>query len=165
MKILVLSDSHSALSFMRRCIDSVKPDVVFHLGDYVADGESMSEEYPNIRFYQVAGNCDYNRVPPDYPEILLPVVDGVRFYMTHGHRHGVKQYQDKLILDARKSGADVALYGHTHCADCRKLEDGLWVLNPGSCGYYGGTAGLIVIESHEVQSCQIIDYRALEDMK
>ena len=46
MKILVLSDSHSALSFMRRCIDSVKPDAVIHLGDHFDDAEEMREEYP-----------------------------------------------------------------------------------------------------------------------
>ena len=31
MKILVLSDSHSALSFMRRCVDAVHPDAIVHL--------------------------------------------------------------------------------------------------------------------------------------
>ena len=46
MKILVLSDSHSALRFMRQCIDRVKPHAVIHLGDYFDDGEAMKEEYP-----------------------------------------------------------------------------------------------------------------------
>ena len=56
MKILVLSDSHSALSFMRRCVDSVKPDVLMHLGDYFDDGIAIKEEYPGIPMYQVPGN-------------------------------------------------------------------------------------------------------------
>ena len=34
MKILVLSDSHSTLSFMRLCIQSLCPDAVVHLGDH-----------------------------------------------------------------------------------------------------------------------------------
>ena len=34
MKILVLSDSHSALQFMRQCVESVKPDAIIHLGDF-----------------------------------------------------------------------------------------------------------------------------------
>ena len=38
MTILVFSDSHSSLSFMRRCVDSVKPDALIHLGDYYEDG-------------------------------------------------------------------------------------------------------------------------------
>ena len=56
MKILVLSDSHSALRYMRQCIDAVKPDAVIHLGDLVGAGETMQEEYPALLFYQVAGN-------------------------------------------------------------------------------------------------------------
>ena len=43
MKILVLSDSHSSHRFMRECIESVKPDAVIHLGDFVRDGEAMKE--------------------------------------------------------------------------------------------------------------------------
>ena len=38
MKILVLSDSHSALQFMRQCVESVKPDAIIHLGDFFDDG-------------------------------------------------------------------------------------------------------------------------------
>ena len=34
MKILVMSDSHSALAFMRRCIEAVEPDALIHLGDH-----------------------------------------------------------------------------------------------------------------------------------
>ena len=44
MKILVLSDSHAGLSFMRRCIRTVKPDALVHLGDYYDDGAAMAEE-------------------------------------------------------------------------------------------------------------------------
>ena len=50
MKILVLSDSHSALRFMRQCIDAVKPNAVIHLGDYYDDGQAMAQEYPTIHF-------------------------------------------------------------------------------------------------------------------
>ena len=50
MKILVLSDSHSGLSFMRRCVDTVRPDYIIHLGDYMDDGATMAEEYPQYGF-------------------------------------------------------------------------------------------------------------------
>ena len=58
MKILVLSDSHSGLRFMRQCIDAVKPNAVIHLGDYYDDGQAMAQEYPHLYFYAVPGNCD-----------------------------------------------------------------------------------------------------------
>lgn len=43
MKILVLSDSHSALQFMRQCVESVKPDAIIHLGDFFDDGVVIHE--------------------------------------------------------------------------------------------------------------------------
>lgn len=156
MKILVLSDSHSALSFMRRCIEAVKPDAIIHLGDYYDDGIAIKEEYPDTRFYQVPGNCDRFRCPSWQPEILIDRVCGVNLYMTHGHKHNVKSYLGALLRDARASRVDAVLYGHTHQADCHREEDGLWVLNPGSCGYYGGTAGLILTQDRKIVECRIL---------
>jgi putative phosphoesterase len=156
MKILVLSDSHSGLSFMRRCIEGVMPDVVIHLGDHYDDGEAMQEEYPNLRFYRVPGNCDRYRASSALAETLVEIVGGVKLYMTHGHNHEVKRTLVRLLADARAMNAAAALYGHTHCPDCHREDDGLWVLNPGSCGYYGGSAGLIVTEQGEILDCRIL---------
>lgn len=156
MKILVLSDSHSAMSFMRRCIEVVSPDVVIHLGDHYEDADAMKEEFPGIPFYQVPGNCDRYRCMPGTPEIRVERIGGLDIYMTHGHRHSVKQYLGALLKDARTCKAKAVLYGHTHVADCHQEPDGLWVLNPGSCGYYGGSAGLILAERSEIQSCWIL---------
>lgn len=156
MKILVLSDSHSALRFMRRCVQAVKPDAVIHLGDYYDDALTIQEEFPGVPLYQVPGNCDRFRCPPGQPEILVQPVCGVNLYMTHGHRHNVKMTLTTLLRDARGSRVDAVLYGHTHQADCRREEDGLWILNPGSCGYFGGTAGLIETKDHGITACRIL---------
>lgn len=156
MKILVLSDSHSSLRFMRECVIKTKPNVIIHLGDYFDDGETLHEEFPNILFYQVAGNCDKYRAPFHAREILIMPIGGVRFYMTHGHIHRVKQVLGLLLRDAREAKADIALFGHTHVAYCQQEEDGLWVMNPGSCGYGGGSAGLIEIENEKISSCRNI---------
>ncbi len=156
MKVLVLSDSHAMLSFMRRCIAAVQPDAVVHLGDYFDDGVSMKEEFPGIPFYQVPGNCDRYRCPPGQPEILIQPIGGVELYLTHGHRHKVKQYLGALLRDARACHAAAVLYGHTHISDCRQEADGLWVLNPGSCGYYGGSAGLLEIQDRRIRSCRLL---------
>ena len=163
MKILVLSDSHSTLSFMRRCIDAVKPDLMIHLGDHYDDAVAIAEEYDDIPMVQVPGNCDRYRCPPFVQEIEIRKFDGVNMYLTHGHRHMVKQRLDMLLLDARKCKATAALYGHTHIADCHQEEDGLWVLNPGSCGYYGGSAGLIETENGKIVNCRILRQENLEE--
>ena len=94
----------------------------------------------------------------------MPVC-GVRLYMTHGHIHRVKQTLSLLMKDARAAQVQAVLYGHTHVADCHREEDGLWVLNPGSCGYYGGSAGLIEVESNKITSCRILQQEDLEVMK
>ena len=163
MKILVLSDSHAGLSFMRRCIRVVKPDALVHLGDYFDDGEAMAEENPHIRTHQVPGNCDRYRMIRYEPPVRCYPVCGVKLYMTHGHEHHVKTTLCKLLADARSMDAQAVLYGHTHIADCHQEADGLWVFNPGSCGYYGGSAGLIETENGKIVNCRIIRQENLEE--
>lgn len=162
MKILVLSDSHSALRFMDQCIQKVKPDQVIHLGDIYEDGQAMAETYPHLRFHQVPGNCDLFRCPPGVPEILCYDVCGVRCYMTHGHRHAVKSGDYRLVEAAREWGAAVALYGHTHEAVCYQTESGMWVMNPGSCRSSGGSVGLIEVDGDKNISCRILRQEMLE---
>ena len=150
---------------MRRCIDAVKPDAVIHLGDHFDDGTAMKEEYSRIPFYQVPGNCDRYRCHPDQAEILVGRICGVNLYMTHGHIHRVKQTMYSLLKDARACGVQAVLYGHTHVADCHQEEDGLWVLNPGSCGYGGGSAAVMDVENGKIKSCRIIRQEDLEEFK
>ena len=161
MKILVLSDSHAALSFMRLAIRAVKPDAVIHLGDHYQDGTAMAEENPHIRFHQVPGNCDQFRCDPTLPLTMCYDVCGVRLYMTHGHKQAVKSGRHRLMAEARAYGAKAALYGHTHEPDCRCVE-GMWVLNPGTCGSFGGSVGLIETENNEIRTCRILRQPELE---
>lgn len=164
MKILVFSDSHRSLSFMRRCMDLLRPEAVIHLGDHYGDGEAIHQEYPGVLFYQVPGNCDLYSAPPFARELLIQRLGGVDFYLTHGHLHKVKQTLYGLLRDARACNCAAALYGHTHIPDCHREEDGLWVLNPGAAKYSGGTAGLIEVKDKKIASCRIIGGRELEEM-
>ena len=164
MRILVLSDSHATLSFMRLCIARVKPDAIIHLGDYYDDGRAMAEENQHLIVHQVPGNCDRGRCRLDMPQVLCYPVGGVNLYMTHGHLHHVKLGIGALLAEARRNNAQAVLYGHTHRADCHLEPDGLWVLNPGSCGGYGGTAGIIETEDGNITSCRLIGQADLEEM-
>lgn len=155
MKILVLSDSHASLRFMRQCVEDHSPDAIIHLGDYFSDGETLAEAYPTIPFYAVPGNCDRGRGWCRESETKLEIIGGVRFMLTHGHLHHVKMTLSPLLADARAMKAQAVLFGHTHEAYCHQEEDGLWVLNPGSCGYGGGSAGLIQLEGGKIVSCQL----------
>lgn len=155
MKILVLSDSHASLRLMRSAVAALMPNAIVHLGDYYDDGLAISEENPQIPFYQVPGNCDHYRLSGLQPETICCEVCGVRLFMTHGHRHMVKMTRHKLEEDAGNSHASAALYGHTHEPDCR-FEDGMWILNPGSCGHGGGSVGLIEVEERKIIYCRIL---------
>ena len=155
MKILVLSDSHSTLSFMRLCIQRVKPNAVVHLGDHYDDGAAMAEEFSHLSFYQVPGNCDRYRNIMGAPEIRLEKICGIRVYLTHGHLHRVKTGLWHLISDANGAQAQLALFGHTHSAYCQQEDNGMWVVNPGSCGYYGGSAAGIEFCDKKITGCRI----------
>lgn len=163
MTILVFSDSHAALRFMRQYIEKIHPQAVIHLGDYYDDAESLQEDYRNIQFHIVPGNCDRDRCPISARELLCYPVGGVRLLMTHGHNHHVKSGIGALLADARRYEAKAALYGHTHQVDCHQEEDGLWVLNPGSCGYGGGNAGLIETDGEKITACRILTRADLEE--
>lgn len=163
-RILVLSDSHSGNSFMRWCVESVKPDAIVHLGDYYEDGCDLHEEYPLIPFYQVPGNCDRYRTPPHVRDVTVENIFGVNMMLTHGHKHWVKSGTELLIRAAQEAGVRAVLYGHTHIPDCRQ-EGALWVLNPGASGSWGGSAGIIEVEGGKILSCRHYRYGDQEELK
>jgi len=152
MKILVFSDSHSYLDYMVECTRRVQPDALIHLGDYYADADVFCKEFPQIPLYAVPGNCDQYRGGYLPEPIELVELDGVRFFLTHGHKHGVKYDLCKLKLEARRAGADAVLFGHTH-QQLISQED-IWIINPGTCGIYNSSAVLIVTEDKKISHCE-----------
>lgn len=160
---MVLSDSHSALGFMRRCVEATRPDAIIHLGDYYDDGQVLAEEYPHIPLHQVPGNCDRYRCPEHIHRMLCYEIGGVMLYMTHGHNEKVKMGVGLLVTAAKRYGAQAALYGHTHRWDCHE-EQGILVINPGSCGYGGGTAALLTIADGRITGCARITQERLEEL-
>ena len=163
-RILVLSDSHRGMSFMRWCVNTVKPDAIVHLGDFYDDGEELHEEFRHIPIYQVAGNCDRYYASPAARELLICKVCGVDLFMTHGHRQWVKNGTELLVRDARQAKVQAALYGHTHIPDCRKDGD-LWILNPGAAGSWGGSSGIIEVEDGKILRCFHFRYGDQEEQR
>ena len=141
---------------MKLCVDTIHPNAIVHLGDHYSDGEVLAETYPQIPVYLVPGNCDSHRGWIRDPEIRIEKICGIYCYLTHGHRHQVKSGLYALMRDARAAQVQLALFGHTHSAYCQQEPDGLWVVNPGSCGYYGGSAALIEAEQGNILSVRII---------
>ena len=147
MRILVLSDSHGAVSNMTRCVELSQPDAILHLGDCVRDADALRRQFPAIPMETVPGNCDFGST--DEPERLIEL-GGKRLYLLHGHTRGVKYDLQRAIYAAKEAGADVLLFGHTH----RPLVDydgTLHVMNPGTCGRGGLiTYGIVTISGGAV---------------
>ena len=134
---------------MYAAIDLHRPQQVIHLGDITDDAEEVAEHYPELPFCMVPGNCDgWGGAAPLKKQITL---GGKSILLSHGHRWGVKSGYERAIDDARAAGADILLFGHTHSALCQQLEDGLWMMNPGSAR---SSYGLISIEDGTV-SCEL----------
>ena len=89
----------------------------------------------------VRGNCDWNSFLPSKETLKIC---GKKIFITHGHLYNAKMGLYKVVCAAREEGADILLYGHTHIA-MNTYEDGLYVMNPGSCSGYMASYGIIEI--------------------
>lgn len=129
MRLLVISDSHG----MRRRIEDLielhpEADAIVFLGDGERDIIPLKEFYPERRFICVAGNCDF---ASRHPDSVTELIGGKRIFCTHGHLYNAKSGEANLRAAARKAGADILLYGHTH-TPVTAYDDGLYIMNPGT---------------------------------
>lgn len=129
MKILVISDSHGAFEKILEIFRKTRYDAVIFLGDGLRDAQDLYRVSGAAPVYTVCGNCDF--FAQSVPDMQLLELDGRRVLITHGHRQSVKSGLWALEDTARRMGADIALFGHTH----KKFfgeRDGLILANPGS---------------------------------
>lgn len=151
MKLLILSDSHGDTSQIVQAIDlHQEVEALIFLGDGTRDIDYLTDAYPQLRMYVVKGNCD---LASFYPTEALAAFGGVNIFYTHGHLLGVKRGIDMLKNIARKRGADVALYGHTHYAQITQEND-LLLFNPGTIGGFRESAsyGILTIENGQARA-------------
>ena len=132
MRVIVFSDSHGNYDVLEKIMERHKGDgdVFIHLGDGEREFELLTYVYNDKKLLFVSGNCDWGTDKPDYDIVKL---GGKTIFFTHGARFGVKGDLNIAKLFARKNEADILLYGHTHIAET-SYDDGLYIMNPGSCG-------------------------------
>jgi len=152
MKILIVSDSHGCVDPIRWAIALERPDYLIHLGDHSRDADKIIQEYSKLPVVSVRGNCDYaDFITQEQANLIL---DGIKIFAVHGHTYHVKNSLLRLYMAAKEKNVHVALFGHTHIPFC-ELKEGLWLLNPGSCGRNSRqTYGIIEISRGEV-GCKI----------
>lgn len=131
IRIAVASDTHGDFSNVGKARAQLgRVDWLLHAGDHLADaarvGVSLGVEQSRIR--AVVGNCDY---PTLEPLQLTLTVEGVQLLMTHGHKHGVKDDLQRILMLGQAARARVVIFGHTHIPLALE-EDGVLLFNPGS---------------------------------
>ena len=134
MQFLIFSDSHGNYRPMAEVIRR-HPEVrtVLFLGDGLADLEQLYPLFPQHTFRAVRGNMDF--LAREAEDLSLFSLFSCRVLMMHGHTHGVKGGVGGALCEAKRQGARVLLYGHTHQPENRYLpEEEIYLFNPGSIG-------------------------------
>lgn len=144
MRILVVSDSHGDTASLRAAL-CAQPTAktVFFLGDGERDLEAVRGAFPERTFVAVSGNCDFSSA---LPAVELRRLEGCLVSACHGHTFHVKSSLYEYRTWARRTGVQVALFGHTH-QPFTQYDDGLYLLNPGSVRGWPGTYGVVDITS------------------
>ena len=130
MRIGIVSDSHGNIDVFEDMLavpGAAEAELWLHAGDFAPDADVL-EEMSGRRVARVLGNCDFF-VDGVHDETVVEVA-GHRIFLTHGHLFNVRFDTAMLAAAARETGADIAVYGHTHIA--LKEYGDVTVLNPGS---------------------------------
>ena len=129
MLIVVVSDTHGNENTILKIRNEIKErnvNYMIHLGDNIDDAEKIVDGL-DCTFYGVKGNCDL----ANFPDELIVKIENKKFFITHGHKYGVKMGLNNIFYKGKEVEVDAVLFGHTHIKIISK-EDGLWIINPGS---------------------------------
>lgn len=152
MKIGIITDSHDHHANVLKAVgifSKHKVDYIFHAGDIISPFAAKAfGQVPEAKFIAVFGNNDGEKLllkstiedfgGEIYEHICTGLVGGRRIFMTH-----VPNTLDEVV----KSGMyDLAIYGHTHERDIRKVGDTL-VVNPGeSTDWLTNESKIVILE-------------------
>jgi len=159
-RVAVVSDTHGDLSNLAHVREQLgQIDWLLHAGDLLRDAQPVARQLgvdPG-RVRAVIGNCDHHLFEPVQDQFAI---DGVSFYLTHGHHYGVKSSHDRIYNKARELGVRVAVFGHSHVPVCAD-EGGVLLFNPGSLSLpriprQPPTCGLLEIRDGAIISARIV---------
>ena len=156
-KILIVSDTHGNAKGLEELSALVaENDYIIHLGDGAGDMRELRSRYPD-KVFVCAGNCDFFSPLPDCGELE---VEYRKIFYCHGHHYGVKSDLNALAQEAKRRGADIALYGHTHRALISE-EEGVLLINPGTMRYSvnkGGSYCYLVVHKDKATPVLVGDH-------
>ena len=131
---IILSDTHGNVSELRKLLEIMEEtDYIIHLGDGASD-LSFLPSNERAKVIQVNGNCDAANLPIEQ----IIEIEGVKIFMTHGHKYNVKSNLYNLLTRGKELDVQMCLYGHNHKANIEKV-DGINLINPGTLYRYSTT--------------------------
>ncbi len=128
-KILIVGDTHGVNANLRKVAEKIGShiDLMVHLGDFMCDPKVI-EGLVDCPVEIVRGNCDSDL---SVPRTKVIQIAGHKAFITHGHDYGAGLGIDAMRDAAKKNGADVVMFGHTH-EPLIDLSSDVAVVNPGS---------------------------------
>ena len=164
MRLAVFSDSHGEITTLHWAMEEAarlgKIDAFIFLGDGADDFDRcrslMDRLSPRALLFRVKGNNDF--FPPDIAQELVYTFNGVKVFMTHGHRYQAKMTDEGLLSAAQARGCRVCLYGHTH-RPLIEEKDGILLMNPGALSHtwgHGESYGVIDVDTNGIIKAEII---------
>ncbi len=163
MKYLITSDVHGRTDLLYKAASTHRDrEGLIFLGDGIRDIDEQRLTERGKAFLGVRGNCDLFGISSNsypYSEELLIRISEYTVIMMHGHTVGVKSGIERALRYADERGANVLLFGHTHCRFEKYYPEGsdiggytlrrsIWAFNPGSIG--AGSYGLMQIKNGQI---------------
>lgn len=129
MRILITSDTHGYYKDVSDyVIENGKIDLILHAGDMTSDAKSIGYE-TDVECISVRGNNDF--FDNSNKDFELIDIEKNRILLTHGHKEHIYKGYEKLLAKAKKYGANIVIFGHTHVY-LNENYDNILLLNPGS---------------------------------
>jgi putative phosphoesterase len=137
MRIGVVSDTHlprfgrALPRALRDGLAGAHVDLILHLGDFT--GPEVPDLFEALaQFDAVAGNNDGEELVARFGRRKVLQVGGLRLGLTHGDLGVGRTTPRRAAGSFAPDEVDVVLFGHSHIPLVQRLDDGRWLLNPGS---------------------------------
>ncbi len=153
MKIGVLSDTHDHTENISKAVNilnSLKPEIIIHLGDFVAPFTAKYFSNLDSEFVGIFGNNDGEKFG------LIKAYSGIGKLFVPPYELSLEDKKflllhDPITLDAyiKSEKYDYILYGHLHKKD-KKVIGNSHIFNPGEvCGIVSGISSIGYIDTEK----------------
>jgi putative phosphoesterase len=125
-RVAVIADTHRSFRWLPLAAERLgKVDLLFHLGDFCADAETVAEKLGGVPYRTVRGNND---VYSAEPRLRVERVEDASIMLVHGDEF-YNTYH--LAMRAEENHCGAVLFGHTHIPLLQASGD-ILLINPGS---------------------------------